>query len=109
MIKDILDENGNSLVNPDTHIANLTMLGDYIKTDLSNNPNNFTNGVQTYIYQDNQWWLSGVYEGSTKGAPIKISKIGYENLKVGDDKYRCLTFKPNDDKIFQFEFNGLGM
>ena len=75
MIKDILDENGNSLVDPATHIANLTMLGSYIKTDLSNNPNKFTNGIQTYIYQDNQWKLSGVYEGSTTGAPIKISKL----------------------------------
>ena len=75
MIKDILDENGNSLVDPATHIANLTMLGSYIKTDLSNNPNNFTNGIQTYIYHDNQWNLNGVYEGSTTGAPIKISKL----------------------------------
>ncbi len=106
MIKDILDENGTSLVNPDTHTVTLD---EWLKVDLSNNPNNFTNGIQTYIYQDNQWWLSGVYEGSTTGAPIKISKNGYSHLMTGDDKYRCLTFKPNDNKIFEFDFNGPGM
>ena len=106
MIKDILDENGNSLIDPNTHTVTLD---EWLKVDLSNNPNNFTNGIQTYIYQDNQWWLNGVYEGSTKGAPIKISQIGYGNLMVGDDKYRCLKFIPNDDKIFEFQFNNLGM
>ena len=106
MIKDILDENGTSLVNPDTHTVTLN---EWLKVDLSNNTHNFTNGIQTYIYQDNQWWLSGVYEGSTTGAPIKIAKIGYGNLMVGDDKYLCLKFIPNDDKIFQFDFNNLGM
>ena len=106
MIKDILDENGNSLVDPATHTVTL---GEWLKVDLSNNPNNFTNGIQTYIYQDNRWWLNGVHEGSTTGAPIKLAYHGYGNLMVGDDKYRCLTFKPNDDKIFEFQFNNLGM
>ena len=106
MIKDILDENGNSLVDPDTHTVTLD---EWLKVDLSNNTHKFTNGIQTYIYENNQWWLSGVYEGSTTGAPIKISKIGYGNLMVGDDKYRCLQIKPNDDNIFEFQFNNLGM
>ena len=106
MIKDILDENGTSLIDPTTHTVTLD---EWLKVDLSNNTHNFTNGIQTYIYQDNQWWLSGVYEGSTTGAPIKISKIGYGNLMLGDDKYRCLQIKPNDDKIFEFQFNNLGM
>ena len=110
MIKDILDENGNSLVDPTTHIANLTMLGDYIKTDLSNNPNNFTNGIQTYIYQDNQWKLSGVYEGSTTGAPIKIGKIGYLSDKQPDDlKYQGLSIGFDANRILQFEFTDYAM
>ena len=109
MIKDILDENGNSLIDPTTHIANLTMLGDYIKTDLSNNPNNFTNGIETYIYQDNQWKLDGIYEGSTTGAPIKLAQLGYSSAFSNDTKYRCLQIKPNNKNIFEFLFNGLGM
>ena len=110
MIKDILDENGNSLVDPTTHIANLTMLGDYIKTDLSNNPNKFTNGIETYIYQDNQWKLSGVYEGSTTGAPIKISKIGYLSDKQPDDlKYQGLSIDFDTNRILQFQFTDYAM
>lgn len=109
MIKDILDENGNSLIDPDTHIANLTMLGDYIKTDLSNNPNNFTNGIELYFYRDNQWKLGAVYEGSTTGAPIKLSFFGYSSKFSQDEKYRCLQIKPNNKNIFEFLFNGLGM
>lgn len=109
MIKDILDENGTSLVDPNTHIANLTMLGDYIKTDLSNNPNNFTNGIETYYYRDNQWLLSGVYEGSTKGAPIKSAHQGFSSAYPNDEKYRCLQIKPNNKNIFEFLFNGFGM
>lgn len=106
MIKDILDENGTSLVDPNTHTVTLD---EWLKIDLSNNIHNFTNGIQTYIYENNKWWLSGVYEGSTTGEPIKIGKIGYGNLMVGDNKYKCLTFKQNDDKIFEFEFDGSGM
>ena len=109
MIKDILDDNGNSLVDPTTHIANLTMLGDYIKTDLSNNPNKFTNGIELYFYQDNQWKLSGVYEGSTKGAPIKLAYLGCSSAFSHDMKYRCLQIKSNNNNIFEFLFNGFGM
>ena len=109
MIKDILDENGNSLIDPTTHIANLTMLGDYIKTDLSNNPNKFTNGIEMYFYYDNQWKLSGVYEGSTTGAPIKLANSGYSSVFSHDSKYRCLQINRNNNNIFEFLFNGFGM
>ena len=51
MIKDILDENGTSLVDPDTHIATLN---EWLKVDLSNNTHNFTNGVSLLYYQGNQ-------------------------------------------------------
>ena len=110
MIKDILDENGNSLVDPTTHIANLTMLGDYIKTDLSNNPNKFTNGIETYVYQDNQWKLNGVYEGSTKGAPIKISQFSYLQGQRPDVlKYQGLSIDFDANNILQFKFKEFEM
>ena len=109
MIKDILDENGNSLVDPTTHIANLTMLGDYIKTDLSNNPNNFTNGIETYNFEDNQWKLNHKIEGTTLGAPIKLAYLGYGNPYQTEVKYHCLTIEPDINNILQFTFNGEGM
>lgn len=109
MIKDIVDENGTSLVNPDTHIANLTILGDYIKTDLSNNPNNFTNGVSLLYYQDNQWRESTKLEGKTLGAPIKLSYQGYSSVAKYDNKYNCLTIWPDYNSVLEFDFNGLGM
>ena len=52
MIKDILDENGNSLVDPNTHTVTLN---EWLKTDLSNNTHNFTNGISLLNYQGNQW------------------------------------------------------
>ena len=106
MIKDILDENGNSLVNPDTHTVTLD---EWLKIDLSNNTHNFTNGIEMYIYRDNQWLLSGVYEGSTTGAPIKLAYLGCSSLFSHDEKYRCLQIKPNNKNIFEFLFNGFGM
>lgn len=108
MIKDILDENGNSLIDPTTHTVTLD---EWLKVDLSNNIHKFTNGIQTYRFKDNQWELMRVFEGSTTGAPIKLAYLGYSHLMVGDDKYRCLTITTeyNDDKIFQFDFNGSGM
>ena len=106
MIKDILDENGNSLVDPTTHTVTLN---EWLKVDLSNNPNKFTNGIETYIYQDNQWKLGGVYEGSTTGAPIKLADLGYSSVFSYDAKYRCLQIKPNNKNIFEFLFNGFGM
>ena len=106
MIKDILDENGNSLVDQTTHTVTLD---EWLKVDLSNNPNKFTNGIETYIYRDNQWKLSGVYEGSTTGAPIKLAFLGYSSAFSHDEKYRCLQIKPNNNNIFEFLFNGLGM
>ena len=107
MIKDILDENGTSLVDPDTHTVTLD---EWLKVDLSNNPNNFTNGIQTYIYQDSQWKLNGVYEGSTKGAPIKISQIGYLSIKQPDNlKYQGLSIDFDANRILQFKFNGAQM
>ena len=110
MIKDILDENGNSLVDPTTHIANLTMLGDYIKTDLSNNPNNFTNGIETYYFEDDQWKLNYKIEGETLGAPIKINKTGYFYSKQPDnEKYKCLSIERDRDNILQFHFFDKGL
>ena len=106
MIKDILDENGTSLVNPDTHTVTLD---EWLKIDLSNNPNKFTNGIETYFYKDNQWKLSGVYEGSTTGAPIKLAFLGYSSLALYDAKYRCLQINSNNKNIFEFLFNGFGM
>ena len=106
MIKDILDENGTSLVNPDTHTVTLD---EWLKVDLSNNIHNFTNGIETYIYQDNQWQLSGVYQGSTKGAPIKLAYQGYSSAYPHDVRYRCLQIKPNKNNIFEFLFYGLEM
>ena len=107
MIKDILDENGNSLVDPTTHTVTLN---EWLKVDLSNNPNNFTNGIETYIYQDNQWKLNGVYEGSTKGAPIKISQIGYLPGKQPDDlKYQGLSIDFDANRILQFKFKDFAM
>ena len=106
MIKDILDENGNSLIDPTTHTVTLD---EWLKVDLSNNPNNFTNGIEMYFYRDNQWKLSGVYEGSTKGAPIKLAFLGYSSAFSHDEKYRCLQIKANNNNIFEFLFNGFGM
>lgn len=106
MIKDIVDENGTSLVNPDTHTATLN---EWLKVDLSNNTHNFTNGIEMYYYRDNQWKLSGVFEGSTKGAPIKLAFLGCSSAFSHDEKYRCLQIKPNNNNIFEFLFNGLGM
>ena len=107
MIKDILDENGNSLVNPDTHTVTLN---EWLKVDLSNNPNNFTNGVETYVYQDNQWKLNGVYEGSTKGAPIKISQFSYLQGQRPDVlKYQGLSIDFDANNILQFKFKEFEM
>ena len=106
MIKDILDENGTSLVNPDTHTVTLN---EWLKVDLSNNPNKFTNGIETYFYQDNQWKLQRKIEGATLGAPIKLAHLGYPSTFSYNDKYRCLQIEPNKDKIFEFKFNNLGM
>lgn len=106
MIKDILDENGNSLIDPTTHTVTLD---EWLKVDLSNNTHNFTNGIEMYIYRDNQWLLSGVYEGSTTGAPIKLPHLGYSSAFSHEEKYRCLQIKPNNKNIFEFLFNGLGM
>ena len=107
MIKDILDENGNSLVDPNTHTVTLD---EWLKIDLSNNPNKFTNGIETYIYQDNQWKLNGVYEGSTKGAPIKINQIGYLQGQQPDVlKYQGLSIDFGVNNILQFTFKEFQM
>ena len=112
MVKDILDENGTSLVDPTTHIANLTMLGDYIKTDLSNNPNNFTNGIEMYYFEDNQWKINYKIEGETLGAPIKINQTGYFYTKHPDnEKYKCLSIIRDTatNNILQFHFFDRGL
>ena len=106
MIKDILDENGNSLVDPTTHTVTLD---EWLKIDLSNNPNKFTNGIETYIYENNQWKLKNKVEGETLGAPIKLAYLGYSSDVNHDIKYHCLTIAPYPNNIFEFLFNGEGM
>ena len=107
MIKDILDENGNSLVNPDTHTVTLD---EWLKVDLSNNPNNFTNGVSLLYYQDNQWKEHIKLEGETLGAPIKISEYGYRtDLDRTITKYHCLSIIPDPNNVLEFRFNGTAL
>ena len=106
MIKDILDENGTSLIDPTTHTVTLD---EWLKVDLSNNIHNFTNGIETYIYQDNQWKLRDKVEGETLGAPIKLDNLGYSSAFPHDAKYRCLQIKLNNNNIFEFLFHGLEM
>ena len=104
MIKDILDENGTSLVDPDTHTVTLN---EWLKIDLSNNPNKFTNGVSLLYYQDNQWKEHVRLEGETLGAPIKINEFGY---KAGEDrtntKYQCSTIIADPNNTLELTFHG---
>ena len=106
MIKDILDENGNSLVDPTTHTVTLN---EWLKVDLSNNPNKFTNGVSLLHYQDGQWKEYVRLEGATLGAPIKMAYLGYSSTFPRDRKYNCLTISPDYNSVLEFGFNGLGM
>lgn len=107
MIKDILDENGNSLVNPDTHTVTLN---EWLKVDLSNNTHNFTNGIETYYYQDNQLKLRDKVEGGTLGAPIKIGRFGYDNGNWLKNNYKCLEIsKDENTNIINFWINSYGM
>ena len=106
MIKDILDENGNSLVDPTTHTVTLD---EWLKVDLSNNPNKFTNGVSLLHYQDGEWKEHIKLEGETLGAPIKMAYLGYSSTFPRDMKYNCLTISPDHHSVLEFGFNGLGM
>ena len=106
MIKDILDENGNSLVNPDTHTVTLN---EWLKVDLSNNPNNFTNGVSILHYDGSKWIVRHRIEGETLGAPIKMAYFNYASGNTHELKYRCLQIKPNDNNILEFNFESPGM
>lgn len=107
MIKDILDENGTSLVDPTTHTVTLD---EWLKVDLSNNPNKFTNGVSLLYYQDNQWKEHVKLEGETLGAPIKISEYGYRtNLDRTLTKYHCLSIIPDPNNVLEFRFNGTAL
>ena len=106
MIKDILDENGTSLIDPDTHIATLN---EWLKVDLSNNTHNFTNGVSILSFNGTKWVEQHRLEGETLGAPIKIGYFGYADVYQYNDKYHCLTIKSDLNNIIQFGFNGLGM
>ena len=106
MIKDILDENGTSLVDPDTHTVTLN---EWLKVDLSNNPNKFTNGVSLLYYQDNQWKEHVRLEGETLGAPIKLAYLGYSSSGKYNNKYHCLTIEPDINSILEFGFNQIGM
>ena len=106
MIKDILDENGNSLVNPDTHIVTLN---EWLKVDLSNNPNKFTNGVSILHYDGSKWIVRHRIEGETLGAPIKLAYRNYGEGHTHDFRYHCLTIEPDINNILQFNFRSLGM
>lgn len=105
MIKDIVDENGTSLVNPDTHIATLN---EWLKVDLSNNTHNFTNGVSLLTYQGDQWREYAKIEGDVKGAPIKLAYLGYGAGHTSEDKYHCLTITPDPNNVIKFNLNSLG-
>ena len=107
MIKDILDENGNSLIDPTTHTVTLN---EWLKVDLSNNTHKFTNGVSLLYYQDNQWKEHIKLEGETLGAPIKISEYGYRtNLDRTLTKYHCLSIIPDPNNVLEFRFNGTAL
>lgn len=106
MIKDILDENGTSLVDPDTHTVTLD---EWLKIDLSNNTHNFTNGVSLLSFNGTKWVEQHRLEGETLGAPIKIDYFGYGSVYQYNDKYHCLTIRPDLNNIIQFEFEGLGL
>lgn len=106
MIKDILDENGTSLVDPDTHTVTLN---EWLKVDLSNNTHNFTNGVSLLHYQDGEWRENVRLEGETLGAPIKMDYLGYSSTFPHDMKYNCLTISPDYHSVLEFGFNGKGM
>lgn len=107
MIKDILDENGTSLVNPDTHTVTLN---EWLKVDLSNNTHNFTNGIETYYYRDNQWKLRDKVEGGTLGEPIKIGRFGYDSGNWLKNNYKCLElFKDENTNFINFSINSYGM
>lgn len=106
MIKDILDENGTSLVDPDTHTVTLN---EWLKVDLSNNTHKFTNGVSLLSFNGTKWVEQRRIEGETLGAPIKIDYFGYGSVYQYNDKYHCLTIRPDLNNIIQFEFEGLGL
>ena len=106
MIKDILDENGTSLIDPDTHTVTLN---EWLKVDLSNNTHKFTNGVSLLYYQDNQWKEHVKLEGETLGAPIKLAYLGYSSSGKYNNKYHCLTIQPDANSILEFDFNEIGM
>ena len=106
MIKDILDENGNSLVDPATHTVTLD---EWLKIDLSNNPNKFTNGVSLLYYHEGQWIENVRLEGETLGAPIKMAYLGYSSTFPLDMKYNCLTISPDYNSVLKFSFHSLGM
>ena len=106
MIKDILDENGTSLVDPTTHTVTLD---EWLKVDLSNNPNKFTNGVSILNYNGGQWVERHRIEGETLGAPIKMAYLGYSNSGKYNNKYHCLTIEPDINNILEFDFNQIGM
>ena len=106
MIKDILDENGNSLIDPTTHTVTLD---EWLKVDLSNNPNKFTNGVSILNYNGGQWAERHKIEGETLGAPIKLAYRDYADGHTHEFKYHCLTIEPDINSILQFNFHGLGM
>ena len=106
MIKDILDENGNSLVDPTTHTVTLD---EWLKVDLSNNPNKFTNGVSIIHYNGDKLVERHRIEGATLGAPIKLAYRNYALGHTHESKYHCLTIEPDINNILEFNFEGLGM
>ena len=106
MIKDILDENGTSLIDPATHTVTLD---EWLKVDLSNNTHKFTNGIQIFNKYTGEWVLQQTIEGSTTGAPIKISKTAYNLIGSTDHKYACLDIRLNQSDIFELVVDSWGM
>ena len=105
MIKDILDENGNSLVDPTTHTVTLN---EWLKVDLSNNTHKFTNGVSIVSNSSGHWEEQWRLEGSTTGEPIKISNHCYSTSEP-NSKYHCLDIYPDPEYVIKFDFKGVGM
>ena len=105
MIKDILDENGNSLVDPATHTVTLD---EWLKVDLSNNTHKFTNGVSIVSNSSGHWEEQWRLEGSTTGEPIKISNHCYSTSEP-NSKYHCLDIYPDPEYVIKFDFKGVGM
>lgn len=84
---------------------------DYIKIDLSNNPNSIINGLSLYAYNGIYWEETTNIPGSgMKGSPIKLNENGYKSgMDKKDTKYHCLSIVPDTDNIIDFKINSQEM